>query len=163
MKVLFIAFLLVLTSCASQKVSFSVNIKYPYCGGAKPTPVMQKGRLEPADSMRFGIIREGELEVSQWLTLDSEGKWDGKLKAGNYFIFREDKTLTIEEIIKKHKLESSEMYNFKGEKCLELWKKEADYSFTIQENNDNKISFDLQSKCYVGLKPCLEYIGPKVN
>ena len=163
MKLLFIAFLLVLTSCSAQKVTIAVNIKYTYCGGAKPTPEMQKGRLEPADSMRFGIVREGELEVSQWLTLDADGKWIGKLKAGNYFIFREDKTLTIEEIIKKHKLISSEMYNFKGIECLEAWKKEADHSFKIEANNENQVSFELRSKCNVGLKPCLEYIGPKAN
>lgn len=163
MKLLFIAFLLVLTSCSAQKVTIAVNIKYTYCGGAKPTPEMQKGRLEPADSMRFGIVREGELEVSQWLTLDTDGKWNGKLKAGNYFIFREDKTLTIEEIIKKHKLISSEMYNFKGIECLEIWKKEADHSFTVKSSAENAIYFELRSKCYIGLKPCLEYIGPKAN
>ena len=47
---LFFVFLCLLTSCKGT-LDLSAHIHVPYCGGAKPTPEMEKGRLDPMDTV----------------------------------------------------------------------------------------------------------------
>jgi hypothetical protein len=163
MKTILLILVLLLYSCSAQKVSLSFSVQTPYCGGAKPTPEMAAGRKEPCSNIKVALVKEGETKVFKWLTLDSEGIWIGDLATGNYFIFQEDKFLDTEELIKKHNLIDSDLYRYNGVICLEKWKKEADFQFVSDENLSSISEFIFKSKCQVGLRPCIEYIGPKVQ
>ena len=164
MKPIFYLFLLLLASCTAQKVSVFMEVYKPYCGGAKPTPEIAQGSRTPFSNQRIAIARRNpndnvNPEIVKWITLDSLGKWTGKLKLGSYVLFREDKTLTIEEIQQKYRKLDNEMYAFVGIEMLTAWKNTADFTMEVKENSEVKI--ELKEKCFVGLNPCMEYIGPK--
>jgi hypothetical protein len=163
MKVLLFVTAIFLASCSAQKATFSFSTQYPYCGGAKPTPEMAAGRKEPCSNLKVALVKEGETKVYKWLTIDADGMWIGNLAQGNYSVFQEDKFLSTEELIKKHNLVNSDLYRFGGVTCLEKWKKEADFQIVFDKSWSNINEFIFKSKCQVGLKPCLEYIGPKVQ
>jgi hypothetical protein len=164
MKSLTIIAILILTSCASQKVAISVETWKPYCGGAKPTPEMAQGIRTPFANERVAINKMSDDLKSpstflKWIQLDSEGKWTGGLKPGTYQIYRADKLLSLEEIEKKYRQQDNEMYAFVGLETLTSWKATPDLSMEVKENSEVKI--ELKEKCFVGLNPCMEYIGPK--
>jgi len=164
MKTLTISLIIILLySCAAQKATIEATINYPYCGGAKPTPEMAAGRKEPAANFKFAIVDKNTKKIIQWTELDADGKWKGDLTKGDYLIFREDKLLTSEELIKKYNLFNTEFFSFSGVECLEKWKLEPDFEWNLKSKATSTISFDIKSKCHVGISPCLEYIGPKVN
>lgn len=163
MKPFFYLFLLLLTSCTAQKVSVFMEVYKPYCGGAKPTPEMAKGTRTPFSNEKVAVFKMSDdlksFEIEKWIQLDSLGNWSGKLKLGNYIVFRSDKMLSIEEIQQKFKKPDSELYAFVGIKQLETWKATADFTFEVKE--ETNVSITLSEKCFVGLNPCMEYIGPK--
>lgn len=162
MKYLTFIALLILTSCSSQKVAVYVETWKPYCGGAKPTPEMAMGTKTPFSNEKVAIYLESDeksFDFLQMIQLDSAGKWNGKLKSGNYKIYRADKLLSIEEIQQKFRKPDNEMYAFVGIQFLESWKQTADFSFEVID--ETNVSITLSEKCFVGLNPCMEYIGPK--
>lgn len=163
MKPFFYLFLLLLTSCTAQKVSVFMEVYKPYCGGAKPTPEIAKGIRTPFSNEKVAIFKMSDdlksFDFEKWIQLDSLGNWTGKLKQGTYIVFRSDKMLSIEEIKQKFQKPDSELYAFVGIKQLETWKATADFSFEVKD--ETNVSITLSEKCFVGLNPCMEYIGPK--
>lgn len=163
MKYLRILILIVLTSCSSQKVTLFMETWKPYCGGAKPTPEIAKGTSRPFKNEKVILYKMNvdskSYTIEKWITLDSIGKWNGKLKTGNYQVFRGDKLLSIEEIQQKFRKPDSEMYAFVGIEYLKSWKETADFTFEVKD--ETTVSITLNEKCFVGLNPCMEYIGPK--
>ena len=161
MKALWILGILTLISCSAQKQTLVFFKHTPYCGGAKPTPEMAKGTVVMASKSKFAITKKGEKKVEKWIVTDTSGTWKGKLNAGSYDIYRAEKFLSNQELIAQFKLADSEFYKFNGEKCLETWKSQPDFSF--EANNSGSIHIELKGKCFVGFSPCLDYIGPKVQ
>ena len=163
MKPFFYLLLLLLTSCTAQKVSVFMGVYKPYCGGAKPTPEIAKGIRTPFSNEKVAFFKMSNdlksFDFEKWIQLDSLGNWNGKLKQGTYIVFRSDKMLTIEEIEKKFRKPDTEMYAFVGIKQLESWKATADFTFEVKD--ETNVSITLSEKCFVGLNPCMEYIGPK--
>ena len=163
MKYLSIFMFLVLTSCSSQKVTLVVETWKPYCGGAKPTPEMAKGTKTPFANEKVVLYKMNvdskSYTLEKWITLDSTGKWNGKLKTGSYQVFRGDKMLSIEEIQQKFRKPDSEMYAFVGIEYLKSWKETTDFTFEVKD--ETSVSITLNEKCFVGLNPCMDYIGPK--
>jgi hypothetical protein len=163
MKPFFYLFLLLLTSCTAQKVSVFMEVYKPYCGGAKPTPEIAKGIRTPFSNEKVAVFKMSDdlksFEMEKWIQLDSLGNWTGKLKQGTYIVFRSDKMLSIEEIKQKFQKPDSELYAFVGIKQLETWKATADFTFEVKD--ETNVSITLSEKCFVGLNPCMEYIGPK--
>jgi hypothetical protein len=161
MKTLLFLGILTLLSCQAQKQTL-VFIKHtPYCGGAKPTPEMARGTIEMAKQSKFAITLKGNTKVEKWIITDTSGTWRGKLKPGNYDVYRAEKYMTTQELISKYDLKDSEFYKFNGDKCLEIWKSQPD--FTFETSNSGSVHIELKGKCYVGFRPCLDYIGPKVQ
>lgn len=156
-------FLLLLTSCTAQKVSIFMEVYKPYCGGAKPTPEMAKGIRTPFSNQKAAVFKMSDdlksFDFEKWIQLDSLGNWIGKLKHGTYNVFRADKMLSIEEIEKKFRKPDDEMYAFVGIKQLESWKATTDFTFEVKD--ETNVSITLSEKCFVGLNPCMQYIGPK--
>ena len=52
-------------------------------------------------------------------------------------------------------------YKYIGDKKLDQWTKETDFSFIVIDSDSLIKGFVLKEKCFVGLNPCFEYIGPK--
>lgn len=154
---------MILTSCSSQKVAISVETWKPYCGGAKPTPEIAKGIRTPFSNEKVAVYKMDNETKSfsfiRWIQLDSAGKWIGSLKQGTYEIYRADKMLSIEEIEKKYRQTDNENYAFIGEEKLKTWKATPDFSMEVKHKTEVKV--ELKEKCFVGLNPCMEYIGPK--
>jgi hypothetical protein len=163
MKPFFYLFLLLLTSCTAQKVSVFMEVYKPYCGGAKPTPEIAKGIRTPFSNEKVAVFKMSDdlksFDFEKWIQLDSLGNWTGKIKQGTYVVFRSDKMLTIEEIKQKFQKPDSELYAFVGIKQLETWKATVDFTFEVKD--ETNVSITLSEKCFVGLNPCMEYIGPK--
>ena len=161
MKYAFLFFVFIGFSTFAQKTSLTFNTHLPYCGGARPTPEMAKGTVVMASKSKFALTKKGEKKVEKWIVTDTSGTWTGKLNAGSYDIYRAEKFLSNQELITKFKLVDSDFYKFNGEKCLETWKSQPDFSF--EANNTGSIHIELKGKCFVGFSPCLDYIGPKVQ
>lgn len=161
MKPLWILCILTLISCSAQRQTLVFIKRTPYCGGAKPTPEMAKGTVFMASKSKFAITKKGEKKVEKWIVTDTSGIWTGKLAPGSYEIYRAEKFLSNQVLITQFKLVDSEFYKFNGEKCLETWKSQPDFSF--EANNSGSIHIELKGKCFVGFSPCIDYIGPKVQ
>jgi hypothetical protein len=164
MKYIIVFTLFILTSCSSQKVTLYVETWKPYCGGAKPTPEMAKGTRIPFSNQKVALYQSSKDKSNlrvfvKWIELDSLGSWKGQLKPGNYELFRSDKTLSLDELEKKYRKPDNEMYAFVGEEKLKMWKETTDFIIEVKENTSAKV--ELKEKCFVGLNPCMEYIGPK--
>lgn len=164
MKLIILVFIAVLTSCTAQKISVYVEVHKPYCGGAKPTPEIAKGTRTPFSNQKVAIFKSASNKTTppvfvKFIELDSLGKWIGKLKPGSYDFFRAEKTRSISEIEKKHRKPDNEMYAFVGGEKLKIWKETPDFKIEIKENSD--LTITLSERCFVGLNPCMEYIGPK--
>jgi len=153
----------IIYGCSSQRQTLVFIRHTPYCGGAKPTPEMARGSVVMASKAKFALTKKGERKVEKWIVTDTSGTWTGKLNEGNYDVYRADKFLSNEELMLQINIGviANENFRFNGEKCLELWKKEPDYSFTV--SNSGSIHVELKGKCFVGFTPCIEYVGPKVQ
>lgn len=162
------SYLLILTFfifnfCFSQRVNLSVESWRPYCGGAKPTPEVERGIRTPFSGEKIAAFRRNYENSNppvlvKWLELDEAGKWSGCLKPGVYEFYRSDKILSLDEIEKKYRLPDNENYAFVGNAKLNKWKTTPDYTIAIKKKTELKIT--LIEKCFVGLNPCMEYIGP---
>ena len=161
MKALWIFSVLLLISCSAQKQTLVFIKHIPYCGGAKPTPEMARGTVIMASKSKFAITKKGEKKIEKWITTDTSGTWTGKLNAGSYDVYQAEKFMSTQELITQFKLVDSDFYKFKGEKCLENWKMQPDFSF--ETTNSGSIHIELKGKCFVGFSPCFDYIGPKVQ
>jgi hypothetical protein len=164
MKPFIFTLILFLFSCSTQKVSVLVEVYKPYCGGAKPTPEMAKGSKIPFSNEKIAVYIKNSDETLtpvflKWIVLDSFGKWKGSLKSGSYNLFRFEKTLSFTELEKKYRAPDNEMYGFVGEEKIIQWKETPDY--TLEVSKETIVTITLSEKCFVGLNPCMEYIGPK--
>lgn len=144
----------------SQKVKIAVQTHIPYCGGAKPTPEMAKGRDETSVNYTLVLIERTTKNKIQ-ITTNEEGNWTGKLKKGVYEAYRLDKTLSNEELKSKYKLENTENFRFLGDECLNEWKLEPDYVLEVNTKKKQTFTITIRSYCYRGTVPCWEYTGKK--
>lgn len=161
MKAIWIVSVLLLFSCSAQKQTLVFIKHIPYCGGAKPTPEMTRGTVTMASKTKFAITKKGDKKIVKWIVTDTSGTWTGKLNTGTYDIYRAEKFWSNKELITHFKLVDTDFYRFNGEKCLDSWKLQPDYSF--ESKNSGSIHVELKGKCFVGFSPCFDYIGPKVQ
>lgn len=158
----FLVIPLFFSSCISQKLAIHIDKWEPYCGGVLPTEEMSKGTTTPFSEQKFKLCFKGETSSELIITLDENGNWKGKIpKNTSCEIYRMDKTINIEDLRKKYDKELGTFYEKIGDKELLLWQSKADYSIITIENR--LISFNIQAKCFVGLNPCIRYIGPLPN
>ena len=154
-----VAILIFLSSCNNQKLAIHINKWKPYCGGAKPTEDMLKGLKTPFSGEKFKLYFIGEISSEKIITLDEYGNWKGKIpKNVSCEIYRLDKTISLDELRKKYSKELGKFYTIIEDKEIILWQKQADFIIPIVTKK--RISFDIQDKCFVGLNPCIRYIGP---
>jgi hypothetical protein len=122
-----------------------------------------EGTLSSAAEMSldlFCVDKKGSRKVDR-IVLDEKGIWDGTLAQGEYILKRADKELTLSELKVKFSIDDTLNYKYIGDKKLDQWTKETDFVFSVVASDTLRKGFVLKEKCFVGLNPCFEYIGPK--
>jgi len=143
-----------------QKVKIDVLTHIPYCGAARPTAEIGRGKDELTPNYIIILIERTSKKRIEIKT-NAEGSWSGKLKPGVYEAYRLDKTLSNDELKLKYKLEHTENFRYQGDECLDDWKIEPDYVLEVAKNKKQSFTITIRSYCYRGTRPCIEYTGPK--
>lgn len=164
MKIIFLILVLSIISCASMKkkdpsVTGKVSIHQPYCGGAKPSPEVSKGKYYPYKNATFLIktkMSNDDKNVVAKITTDDKGEFKTKLDPGTYIVFHEDKALTFEEFVKKYNTPSTNQA-YIGEKDAKTQYETSDMGIVVEENKPIEITY--QAKCFVGINPLVKYTG----
>ncbi len=143
-----------------QKVKIDVVTHIPYCGAARPTAEIGRGRDEQTPNYTV-ILIERTTKKRIEIKTNAEGSWSGKLKSGVYEAYRLDKTLSTDELKTKYKLEHTENFRYQGDECLDAWKLEPDYVLEVAKKKKQSFTITIRSYCYRGTIPCWEYTGPK--
>jgi hypothetical protein len=163
---LFVFFLSVyfIASCQSYHIQLHGDIYKPYCGGARPTEEQEKGVVIAASNRIYDVFDylHNPDKVLKKIELDSNGNCFGEFKVGYYALKQVEKSWSIETLKKYYSVNDTINYRYAGDKKITLWKEQLDYVFEVKkETPKNAFNFVLNEKCFVGLNPCFEYIGPK--
>jgi hypothetical protein len=163
---LFVFFMSVyfIASCQSYHIQLHGDIYKPYCGGARPTEEQEKGVVIAASNRVYNVFDylHNPDKVLKKIDLDSNGNYFGEFKVGYYALQQVEKSWSIETLKKYYSVNDTINYRYAGDKKITLWKEQLDYVFEVKkEKPKNDFKFVLNEKCFVGLNPCFEYIGPK--
>lgn len=159
----FILIMMLIASCSSQKIEIQVLVFKPYCGGAKPTPIQADGTLYSLAGMKLDLssVDKNNTKKVKQISLDDNGLWKGTLKQGKYILKQADKDQSLSVLKVKFSIDDTLNYKYIGDKKLNQWTKEIDFVFSVVASDTLRKDFVLKEKCFVGLNPCFEYIGPK--
>lgn len=169
MRILLLLVLLYTNSCAVFKkidnlveITGKVEIHTPYCGGAKPTPEVEKGTLSPYANQLFYVKTvmnndKGKLTVTTFKT-DENGLFSFKVKKGNYVILHEDKVLTFDAYKGKFSTTTERFLKYVGDEAAKQIYESAD--FALEANESKLMNFKYQSRCFSLMNPLLKYVGP---
>ena len=163
---LFVFFMSVyfISSCQSYHIQLHGDIYKPYCGGAKPTEEQEKGLVIAASNRVYYVFDflHNPDKVLKKIELDSNGNYFGEFKVGHYALRQVEKSWSIETLKKYYSVLDTVNYRYAGDKKVTLWKERLDYVFEVkEETSKSTYNFVLKERCFVGLNPCFEYIGPK--
>ena len=163
---LFVFFMSVyfIASCQSYNIELHGDIYKPYCGGARPTEEQEKGVVIAASNRVYDVFDylHNPDKVLKKIELDSNGNCFGEFKVGYYALKQVEKSWSIETLKKYYSVNDTINYRYAGDKKITLWKEQLDYVFEVKkETPKNAYNFILKERCFVGLNPCFEYIGPK--
>ena len=138
-----------------------ILVHLPYCGGAKPSKEIVKGKNVPYKSAVFYVKSSMNNDLKKQtiskIETDINGEFTLNIPQGKYFIIHEDKTLSFEKYLLKYNIPKPN-YEFIGEKEAKIIFETADFEFVVEENKPIEIIY--QSKCFVGMNRCLKYTGP---
>jgi hypothetical protein len=153
-----------IASCQSYHIQLHGDIYKPYCGGAKPTEEQEKGLVITASNRVYDVFDflHNPDKVLKKIELDSNGNYLGEFKVGYYALKQVEKSWSIEKLKKYYSVMDTINYRYAGDKKITLWKEQLDYVFEVKkETAKSTNNFTMKEKCFVGLNPCFEYIGPK--
>ena len=170
--------LVLFASCAQRKVvntslrapnqQFEVRIvaqvHYPYCGGAEPTPEMEKGFTEPMKLttlyVKKGKVNSENSSAIASFTTNGDGNGFLLLPTGEYCIVTEEQVGSFDEFYKPYKKTSaSKSMSYGDENCFKDWYQRPLIKFDVEELNE-PIVITQYSRCFVGVNPCANYQGP---
>lgn len=153
------------TKVTTHKVSMLIQYRQPYCGGARPTPEMEKGTLHPMANKEFFIkasaSNHDSIPVFQYFKTDKDGRAELNLPDNFYAIFLKRKDMSF-EAFKKAELKKYEGKNLEytgDDSCLKLFWSAPDGFFS---NNGEDVSheFEIRKTCYSDFNFCMKYTGP---
>ncbi len=127
-----------LTFGQKRLIRCQVTQKHPYCGGARPTPDMEKDALIPKPYARKTFIYKIKSKVDS-VTIDDNGFFTVTLKPGTYKFYEPWK-------FHKRTQDGSPIDHF-DKKCLEAeWKKE-DLLLVVSKKTEKFTNNIEQGKC----------------
>jgi hypothetical protein len=144
------------------RIEGSIQVHSPYCGGAYPTPEMEKGYDEPVKNASYTVCVGTELNAKtvklKTFETSETGEFLLNLSPGIYMIVNPDKFLPLHEFKKKNSLVYNQFTKVNEDACFEKWKNTPD--FLLQVVADTQVVWTYQKRCFVGNNPCLTYEGP---
>lgn len=147
------------------EVLIVAKVHKPYCGGARPTPEMERGVVEPIQQETFYIKHgdknsENSRPIASFTTND-EGKAIVLLPAGIYSVIRQEQIVPFDEFYKPYSAnrKGEKTVRYKEEPCFREWYETPELTFTVENKN---VSFDLlrRTQCFIGTNPCIIFEGP---
>ena len=168
MKVFFLISIVFLISCSLFKkktddniVIGTVKVHKPYCGGARPSPEMEKGTYMPFKNTSFivktSMANDPKTNTVATFITDENGEFKINLKPGKYVVIHEDKALPFDKYVLKYNKPTTYM-QYVGDKEAKNIYEMYDCQFIVEENK--AVEVILKSKCFVGTNFCLKYTGP---
>lgn len=144
----------------SAKITVTLQTHQKYCGGAQPTPEMEKGTTAPiAEEVYYFKNRITQKTVKA--KTDASGLANLKLEVGDYQVYMGDKIdLTFEEFYAKYKVEQ-EGYENDTEACFRTYYSLPAWEVSIQA--DTAFTLTREIDCYTNGNPCVNYTGPEVQ
>jgi hypothetical protein len=91
------------------------------------------------------------------VTTDDNGVFSIDLEDGKYSIISEDKALTLDEFIKKRKIEG-QYYQYSDDACFETWRNTPEITIELTHPTEEVVT--ISHRCYTGDNPCMKYTGP---
>lgn len=143
-----------------QTLTVTMQKHRPYCGGAAPNKDQVNGFTEPLAEAVFYIYKDERpksIKDMVRVTTDEKGIFSIDLKDGTYSIISEDKALSLDEFIKKKKVEG-QYYQYSDNACFETWRNTPE--ITIELSNPSEEAVTISHRCYTGDNPCMKYTGP---
>lgn len=168
-----IAFSSLLAACGLKKslssapaelipVEIFVSVHQPYCGGAAPTPEMERGQFLPVQNELFvlkkGLVNRPEIPIYKELKTDDSGRCEVQVPAGNYVMIHASKLRSFDDFKSLHQPKSSYV-EYLGDDCLRRAYEAPDFILRIQR--DTTIRLTQKSACHTGTSPCVRYTGPQ--
>jgi hypothetical protein len=143
-------------------IQMQFQVHKPYCGGARPTPEMEKGELIPLSNQIF-CMKLGNNDSYFFCELETNDEGfisPIEIKPGTYELYREQKSQSFESF-KEYYRTTDTLFQYIGDKDAKIEFEKPDFILSVEK--DSTFNFVVQSKCYVGLNPLIKYIGPKVR
>lgn len=145
------------------KSRIHMTYRQPYCGGARPSPEMEKGTIVDFRNKEF-VIKVGNsnhdsIPVLKRVMTDEHGVFQLNLPKGDYVIVFPHKAQSYESFKKE------ELKNFEGkqlqltnEDCLKEYWERADGKFSVSDESDYDV--EIRRTCYADFNYCMQYTGP---
>ena len=153
------------TKLESHKVSMLIQYRKPYCGGARPSPEMEKGTLHPMANKEFFIkasaSNHDSIPVFEYFKTDKDGRAEVYLPDNFYSIFQKRKDYTFEEFKKAElkRYEGKDLEYTGDDSCLKLfWSSPDGFFSNIGESVSHE--FEVRSTCYSDFNFCMKFTGP---
>lgn len=147
----------------SFKTKIHMTFRQPYCGGASPTPEMERGSILDFRSKEF-VIKQGasnhdSIPILKRVMTDEQGNILINLPKGDYAIILPHKAQSFENF-KKEELKKFEGRQLKltNEDCLREYWLRADGKISVR--NDSIFELEIRRTCYADFNYCMQYTGP---
>jgi hypothetical protein len=148
---------LISTGCAQTK-TLNTQLTYiePYCGGARPTPEMEKDAQTPRPYANRKVYVVSEKRKVDTLTTDDKGNITFKLKKGKYKVYEAWRFL-------KQTPDQSPSNRFIPDCLKEEWKKEFMQVTVTKKSISQTTKYDLINHCDYKLPCFLEGFKPPMR
>ena len=144
------------------KISGTVNVTTPYCGGAAPSEeIMENSRKPQPYNAKVFYVRKGNInsmkaEIILSFTTNTKGEFVIELPEGTYSIIQKEQTVAFK--MKDYKMDK---FHIAEESCLKEWWGKPYHVLDIKDKNIEGLIFTFHRQCFVTSDiPCIRYIGP---
>ena len=141
-------------------VTGTVKTHHPYCGGASPTPEMERGSFSVVRNTEFHLVKKGDTSRTSILKFktDDKGHFEFEIEAGEYSIFKYDKMLSFDDFYNAYSTPVGSFNVSVGIDCYREWYNKPDYKLNVSKDTNIEIIF--YAGCFTGINPCVNYTGP---
>jgi hypothetical protein len=143
-----------------QTITGNVQVVQPYCGGARPTPEIEKNARKPNPFVgKLFYIRKGKTnsikaKIIDSFIADAQGNFSIKIPKGTYSIIVQEQKNALN--IKKYNTQFQKADSV----CLKKWWS-TPYHLLIVKTVNEPLQFMFTNRCYIQSDaPCLYYNGP---
>ncbi len=131
----------------------------PHCGGMAPNPEQLRNRYQPEIDSFVLINLTGKDTIP--VQTDSNGIVRLYLYPGQYAVREKYKMVPFRVFYEQHYRKSDNFLKTQGIDCYKKWWKSNLTQFEITPHTEQlRLKVVVAEGCFVGLNPCLKFIGP---